>query len=67
MPSISNSTSPTDPITVGVSSLSLENCRYPVGSKIVAKLKSGTIVKGEVTAFDPSYKIIMISKAGLTF
>jgi Tfp pilus assembly protein PilE len=42
----------------------LENCRYPVGSKIVAKLKSGTIVKGEVTAFDPSYKIIMIKSPG---
>ena len=57
MPSVANSE-----LSDGMASLTLENIRYPVGSKITAKLITGAVAKGEVVAFDPTFKIAIMSK-----
>ena len=41
----------------------LEKLPYPVGSKITAKLNTGApAMKGEIVAFDPKLKVVIISK-----
>lgn len=62
MPSVANSPSSDQPLTDGMAGLTLENIRYPIGSKISAKLVNGTVTKGEVAAFDPNFKIVIISE-----
>lgn len=64
MPSVANSPSSDQPLTDGMAGLTLENIRYPIGSKISAKLVNGTVTKGEVAAFDPNFKIVIIKSAG---
>lgn len=61
MPSVANSPS-SEPLTDGMAGLTLENVRYPIGSKITARLVNGTEMKGEVVAFDPNFKIVILSK-----
>lgn len=64
MPSVANSPT-SDHITDGMANLTLDNIRYPVGSKVTAKLsKSGTIMKGEVVAYDSAYKVVIIKSNG---
>ena len=69
MPSVANTpTSGPDHLTDGVSNLTLDNIRYPIGSKVTAKLsRGGTIMKGEVVAYDPAYKVVIISMSHLTW
>jgi small nuclear ribonucleoprotein (snRNP)-like protein len=66
MPSVANSpASGPDHLTDGVSNLTLDNIRYPIGSKVTAKLsRGGTIMKGEVVAYDPAYKVVIIKSSG---
>ena len=49
-------------ITDGMAGLALENLKYPVGSKVTAKFKNGSISKGEVVAYDPIFKVVILSK-----
>ena len=61
MPSVANSPS-SDPLTDGIAGMILDNVKYPVGSKITAKLTNGSVMKGEVVAYDPTFRIVIISK-----
>ena len=62
MPSVANSPSSEAIITDGMANMVLENIRYPIGSKITAKLNNGSIMKGEIVAYDPKYKVVIMSK-----
>jgi len=64
MPSVANTASDTNALSDGMASMTLENIRYPVGSKITAKLITGAVTKGEVVAFDPNFKIAIIKAPG---
>lgn len=57
-----STTSHSEQITDGVAGLALENLKYPVGSKVTAKFKNGSISKGEVVAYDPIAKVVILSK-----
>lgn len=61
MPSVANSPS-SEPLTDGMAGLTLENVRYPIGSRITARLVNGTEMKGEVVAFDPNFKVVILSE-----
>lgn len=60
MPSVANSPSSEAIITDGMANMVLENIRYPIGSKITAKLNNGSIMKGEIVAYDPKYKVVIM-------
>ena len=63
MPSVANSPSSEAIITDGMANMVLEKLPYPVGSKITAKLNTGApAMKGEIVAFDPKLKVVIISK-----
>ena len=68
MPSVANSPSSEAIITDGMANMVLEKLPYPVGSKITAKLNTGApAMKGEIVAFDPKLKVVIISKFKKTF
>lgn len=62
MPSVANSPS-SEPLTDGMAGLTLENVRYPIGSRITARLVNGTEMKGEVVAFDPNFKVVILKSS----
>jgi len=62
MPSVASSPS-SEPLSDGMAGMTLDNIRYPIGSKITAKLVTNETMKGEVVAFDPNFKIVIIKSA----
>ena len=67
MPSVASSPASTEALVDAMASLALENLKYVVGSRILAKMDNGLSVKGEIIAYEPKHKIVMISKYWFTF
>jgi len=74
MPSVANSpTSGSDHIADGMAGLVLDNVRHPIGTKVTAKVKGGsnvlsstlgsTVIKGEIMAYDSSYKMVILKSS----
>ena len=66
MPSVTNSPS-SEAITDGMANMVLKKISYPIGSKITAKLNTGAVMKGEIVAYDPEYKVVIMSKFVYSF
>jgi len=63
MPSVTNSPS-SEAITDGMANMVLKKISYPIGSKITAKLNTGAVMKGEIVAYDPEYKVVIMRTPG---
>jgi len=64
MPSVASSPASTEALVDAMASLALENLKYVVGSRILAKMDNGLSVKGEIIAYEPKHKIVMIKSPG---
>lgn len=62
MPSVANSPATNnDPLVDAMASLALDNLKYVVGSRVMVKMDTGLSIKGEIIAYEPNHKIVMIS------
>ena len=62
MPSVANSPATNnDPLVDAMASLALDNLKYVVGSRVMVKMDNGLSIKGEIIAYEPNHKIVMIS------
>ena len=63
MPSVANSPATNnDPLVDAMASLALDSLKYVVGSRVLVKMNNGLSIKGEIIAYEPNHKIVMISK-----
>ena len=46
-----------------MASLALDSLKYVVGSRVLVKMNNGLSIKGEIIAYEPNHKIVMISKS----
>jgi len=63
MPSVANSPS-TEALSNEMANMVLKKISYPVGSKITAKLNTGSEMKGEIVAYDSEYKVVIMRTPG---
>jgi len=65
MPSVANSPATNnDPLVDAMASLALDNLKYVVGSRVMVKMDNGLSIKGEIIAYEPNHKIVMIKSPG---
>jgi len=65
MPSVANSPATNnDPLVDAMASLALDSLKYVVGSRVLVKMNNGLSIKGEIIAYEPNHKIVMIKSPG---